>query len=394
VKVAVVSYRLGGADGVSTEAAKWINAFRSLGCSVTTVAGDGEADCVEPGLAAGPSLTGPSLTGTSLTGTSLTGMLPPPPDEQALRAVLAPADLVVVENLCSLPLNPVAGAVVARVLSGRPALMHHHDLPWQRAAFRSSPPPPDDPQWCHVVTTELSRVELLRRGIDSVTVHNLFDPRPPQGDREAVRQFLGVGPDERLVVQPTRAIARKGIPSGVALAEALGAHYWLVGRAEEGYEPTLEKLLASATVPTHRGVVPGIMSASAGIEHAYAAADVVAFPSTWEGFGNPPVEASLHLRPVAVGQYPALEELRSLGFKWLDAAEPDEVRRWLANPKKAVLDHNRAVATRDLNLDDLPRRLADIMKRLGLQAPAPAPAPRPSEGEGHGASDIEQSARY
>ena len=176
-------------------------------------------------------------------------------------------------------------------------------------------------------------------------------------------------------MQPTRAIARKGIPSGVALAEALGAHYWLVGRAEEGYEPTLEKLLASATVPTHRGVVPGIMSASAGIEHAYAAADVVAFPSTWEGFGNPPVEASLHLRPVAVGQYPALEELRSLGFKWLAAAEPGQVASWLAHPQKAVLDHNRAVARRDLNLDDLPRRLADIMKRLGLQAPVLAPAP-------------------
>ncbi len=373
--MAVVSYRLGGADGVSTEAAKWINAFRHLGCSVTTVAGDGDADWLEPGLAAGPSLTGTNSTGTSLTGPSLTGTRPSPPDEKALRSVLAPADLVVVENLCSLPLNPAAGSVVARVLLGRPALMHHHDLPWQRAAFRSFPPPPDDPQWCHVVTTELSRLELLSRGIDSVTVHNLFDPRPPQGDREAVRQFLGVRPDELLVVQPTRAIARKGIPSGVALAEALGAHYWLVGRAEEGYEPTLEKLLASATVPTHRGVVPGIMSASAGIEHAYAAADVVAFPSTWEGFGNPPVEASLHLRPVAVGQYPALEELRSLGFKWLAAAEPGQVASWLAHPHKAVLDHNRAVARRDLNLDDLPRRLADILKRLGLQAPVLARAP-------------------
>ena len=74
--MAVVSYRLGGADGVSTEAAKWINAFRYLGCSVTTVAGDGDADWLEPGLAAGPSLTGTNSTGTSLTGTSLTGDAP------------------------------------------------------------------------------------------------------------------------------------------------------------------------------------------------------------------------------------------------------------------------------------------------------------------------------
>ncbi|MGI9023198.1 MAG: hypothetical protein ACR2HV_08215, partial [Acidimicrobiales bacterium] len=54
--VAVVSFRLGCADGVSVEAAKWGRAFEALGFSVFTVAGAGQADrpLSGPALAAPP----------------------------------------------------------------------------------------------------------------------------------------------------------------------------------------------------------------------------------------------------------------------------------------------------------------------------------------------------
>ena len=48
--LALVSFRLGGTDGVAVESAKWTAALRSLGHSVTTVAGEGEADVVLEGL--------------------------------------------------------------------------------------------------------------------------------------------------------------------------------------------------------------------------------------------------------------------------------------------------------------------------------------------------------
>ena len=38
----VVSYRLGGQDGVSVEAAKWAWAFGQLGFDVATIAGSGD----------------------------------------------------------------------------------------------------------------------------------------------------------------------------------------------------------------------------------------------------------------------------------------------------------------------------------------------------------------
>jgi len=354
-QIVVLSYRLGGADGVSTEASKWVSAFRRLGCSVTTLAGAGIADVIDPGLAAG---------------TYVTGVVPPPPDEKLLHAVLAGADLVVVENLCSLPLNPPASDAVARALAGRPALLHHHDLPWQRTAFATAPPPPDDPSWCHVVPTGLARAELGARGIHAVVLPNLFDPYPPKGDRRAARAALGALPGERVLVQPTRALPRKGVPDAIGLAEALGAKYWLVGQAEEGYEPELRRLLARARAPVRWGLLPEMMSSTTGIEHAYAAADVVAFPSRIEGFGNPPVEASLHMRPVAVGHYPAAEELRAIGFEWFDPYDARGLHDWLERPDRDLLEHNAEVARRHLNADELPERLADLMKRVGCRHPS------------------------
>ncbi len=167
----IISFRLGGEDGVAIEAAKWADALGLLGWTVGTVAGAGPVDTVLPGLAINAS---------------------EPPTRSEVDDALAGADLVIIENLCSLPLNPAAAAVVAAACAGRPTVLHHHDLPWQRAHLAHLPPPPDDAAWAHVTINQLSREQLATRGIAATTIYNAFDPEPAPGDGAGVRTALGI----------------------------------------------------------------------------------------------------------------------------------------------------------------------------------------------------------
>jgi glycosyltransferase involved in cell wall biosynthesis len=365
-RVALVSFRLGGGDGVSIEARKWVGAFAALGWDVTTVAGSGTADVILPGLGL------PDAAGHP----------PGPPTESDVRDALDGSDIVVVENLCSLPLNPGAADVVAAVCRGRPTVLHHHDLPWQRARFAHSGPPPDDPAWRHVTINQLSRRELATRRIRATTIYNTFDPSPPPGERQARRAALGLGHDDLLVLQPTRALERKNVGAGIDLATRLGATFWLLGPAEDGYGPELDRLVARAGCRVLLGngddppVGPGF-----GIDDAYAACDVVALPSTWEGFGNPAVESATHDRPLVIGPYPVAAELAAFGFDWFGLDDADGLAGWLAGDDTTLLADNHAVAARWFNVADLPARLASVLEDIGHR-PRSGGYPPPDGGHG------------
>jgi glycosyltransferase involved in cell wall biosynthesis len=349
-----LSYRLGGADGVAVEARKWEWALQELGFVVRRVAGelDDEQradDVALPFLAIDP----PDGTAAA-------------PDE--LAAALAGADLVVVENLCSLPINPDASALAATMLDAHDGrvVFHHHDLPWQRAGLPTPPNvPPHRPDSLHVTINDHSRVQLENRGFAAVTLRNAFDLDPARGDRERTRTEFGFAPDDVVLLQPTRAIPRKNIPAAIEFAAELARRepdralrLWITGPAEDGYDDVFARLVSESAVPVTVG-------RAASAPDAYAAADVILFPSTWEGFGNPVIESIAHRRPIAVGHYPVLDELRGFGVRLLSIDDAGEVQEWLRAPDPALLEANVERVRPYCSLPDLPRRVAEVFASTG-----------------------------
>lgn len=336
---AFVSFRLRMHDGVSIVAGHWQQAMAELGFDSLTVAGEGPVDRTVAGLAIGAA---------------------EPPSRSEIEAALADADLVVVANLCTIPLNIAAATAVAEVLKGRPAVMHHHDPPWQRERFAGCTSLPiDDPAWRHVTINELTVAEMAERGFAARCVYSGMPTATGRGERAAMRSRLGVADDAVLLAHPVRAIPRKNVAGAIALAEALDAVYWLWGPHEEGYGEQLRSLLADASCQ----VVLGTRGAAAA--DLYGAADGVLFPSTWEGFGLPPVEAAIHRLPAAVGDYPVAHELAALGFRWFAGDDPGPLGRFLAAPDRGMLEHNRRLAVRHFSVDALRERLAALLADMG-----------------------------
>jgi mannosylglucosylglycerate synthase len=338
-RVVIVSFRLGGSDGVAIEAAKWRDALIGLGHDVTTVAGEGRCDVVLPGLA---------MHATSA------------PGRDELERAFDGADLVIVENMVSLPLNPAARDALYDVLDGRRAILHHHDLAWQREATAHLEGPRDRPDWHHVAINELSRRQLAERGVAATTIYNSFDCDPPAGDREGARAELALG-DGPLLLLASRAIARKNVAGALALSAALDGTLWLLGPSEDGYEDRLVSLIGASGVDVRRGPLR-----SSSVHDAYAACDLVVMSSTWEGFGNPVLESVTHRRPLALHAYPVAEEIRSFGFGFFELGDVGAIAAFLARPDPALLDRNLELAREHFDVASLPARLAGLLAAAGL----------------------------
>jgi glycosyltransferase involved in cell wall biosynthesis len=363
----IVSFRLGGDDGVSVEARKWAWALHELGFETRRIAGEIEGaaerdDIVIPGLAIDPQPSDQAGSGCSRE-----------IEPRILRRALQGADLVVVDNLCSLPLNLEAARAVARVASdhtGR-VCFRHHDLPWQRRRLThlEADFPPRMEGALHATINLRSRRELQARGYaDAVTIHNYFDLDPPPHDRTATRKHFGFVDDDFVLFQPARAIERKNVPGALRFAQQLHGlaadlplRLWISGPAEDGYAPVLDRIIERAQIPVTVGRAP-----SAG--DAYAASDLVVFPSTWEGFGNPVVESVAYRRACAAYPYPVLAEIVAAGVRVFSTQQPEAVSSFLGEPsavRERYFDANVSRARVSFSLADLPGAIDETFAAYG-----------------------------
>jgi glycosyltransferase involved in cell wall biosynthesis len=194
----------------------------------------------------------------------------------------------------------------------------------------------------------------------------------------------GFSLDDILVLQPTRIVQRKGIETTIELVRRLddpriklvishaagdeGASY--VRRVAE-YAALLgvELILAGDLIDAGSGAG----SARFSIWDAYAEADLVTYPSTYEGFGNAFLEAVYHKKPILCNRYSIFRtDIEPLGFNTIeiDGFLTDEVlaevRRVLddAEYRHDMVEQNYRIGLQHFSY----RRVADEMASL-LSAP-------------------------
>ncbi|SIQ91043.1 Glycosyltransferase involved in cell wall bisynthesis [Alkalispirochaeta americana] len=409
-----VGTRFAGTDGVSLETTKWARVLQALGIEAVYFSGLSDlpreiswvtprAFFDHPEIASLQRLCfGKNQHRTPETTEALWRIARELKDElYRFREVLAP-DFLVIENALAIPMNVPLGLAITEFIAetGIPAVAHHHDFAWERDRFRVSAVqdllhlafPPDLPSLRHaVINREAQRQLGLRRGVTAPVVPNVFDfslPTPgPDEYNSDLRESLGIGPDQLVLLQPTRIIARKGIEHALELAARL-AHrnpLFVVPHHEydEGDEYTrriceyAEQLGVSLMLrPDRIGLDRGTTAQGEKIYSLwdlYVQADFVTYPSLYEGFGNAFVEAVFFGKPLLVNRYSVYrEDIEPLGFQavtiegYLTQAAVEEVEALLDNPgeQERRARRNRDIATRYFSRDLLERKIRGLLEEL------------------------------
>jgi glycosyltransferase involved in cell wall biosynthesis len=370
----MISTRFGGFDGVSLESAKVADALRADGHEFAWFAGE-LGDEFQPGSVVSDAhfateenqrLERAAFSGEWSDAWRDTLLDRAAALERDLAAFIDDYSLegLIVQNALAIPMQLPLGMAITNALaaSGMPAVGHHHDFSWERDRFASCGVPgvidvafpPVMRNLSHVVINQDAGDGLReRKGVQAAVLPNVMDfaREAPTGDGAVYRHQAGLGAGDIVLLQPTRVIPRKGIELALELAHRLADPRIrvVVSHAvdlDPEYWERLSRLAEDLDVDLR--LAPG-GSSSADLADVYAAADLVCFPSLYEGFGNALLEAFYFRRPVFVNRYSVYaRDIAPTGVQCIesDGAVTDRVveraAAWLADPVSATaaIDRN------------------------------------------------------
>lgn len=260
-------------------------------------------------------------------------------------------EVLVPENILAIPMHVPLGLAMTEVIAetGLPCIAHHHDFSWERERFTlngvndylQAAFPPLLHGVEHVVINSMAQKELARRfGISSQIIPNVLDfETPPPGLDEYnfdVRREIGLRDDDWLILQPTRVVLRKGIEHAIELVRRLkDPRAKLVishPAGDEGneYMTLLQERIADAGIDVRFiaervGETRGTTADGRKIYtlfDIYPHADLVTYPSLYEGFGNAFLEAIYFGKPVVVNTYAVYaRDIDPLGFQTVEMTQ-------------------------------------------------------------------------
>jgi glycosyltransferase involved in cell wall biosynthesis len=392
--IGFVSTRLAGTDGVSLETAKWGAFFEKLGFNCFYFAGRldrprkrsyrvNAADFRHPDIRRIYRNSFGTLTRPRLTTQKIYEIKRKLKDHLYDFIDKFNIHLLVPENVLAMPLNLPLGIALTEVISetGMPAIAHHHDFYWERQHFLVNAAweyinmafPPHLPSMKHVVINSSASNQLsLRTGISATIIPIVLDfvnPPPAVDDYASdVRAALGIRTDELLILQPKRVVKRKGIEHAIELVHRLGRKAKLIisyesDDEEHDYElhihdyskrMNVDAAFVSKIIGNHRRYRKD-GSKIYTLEDVYPHADLVTYPSNFEGFGSAFLEAVYFRKPMVVNTYSIYTlDVKPKGFSVIEIdgyvgdRSVRETRSILENTKgcRKMVDHNYNLASR------------------------------------------------
>ena len=406
--IGFVSTRIAGNDGVSLETGKWVDVLEDMGYRCFYFAG--ELDRPEERCLLSPKAHFSYPEIADITRIVFTNLTRPEEITEKIEKIKRELsydlkkfldtfdiDLLIVENAFAIPVNIPLGLALTELVAERaiPTVAHNHDFFWERKRFSvncvwdylNKAFPPRHPFIRQVVINSDARSQIaFRRGSSAIIVPNVMNYRnplqPPDDYASDVREALGIDDDEYFILQPTRVVQRKGIEHAVELVRRLGKKgikaRLVISHAsgDEGdeYEKRVREyskmlnvktLFVSGLISDHRGKTKDGRKIYRLFD-VYPYADLVTYPSAYEGFGNAFLETIYFRKPVLVNTYSIyLHDIKPKGFKVIemdDYIDEDTVNHVIEIFKnrsmaKEMADHNYRLARRFYSYATLRRKL-------------------------------------
>ena len=415
--VAFISTRIAGTDGVSLELEKWANIFEKFGLTCFYFAGEldrppersylvEEAHFTHPEIKAIHNKAFGVLTRDRAVSKKIYQLAIKLKDELYDFVKKYDIDLLIPQNALTIPLNIPLGIALTEFIAETHirTIAHHHDFYWERDRFMVNAVsdylkmafPPVLPSIEHVVINSVADTQLsLRTGVSAHVIPNVMDfdnpPPPPDEYTFDVKQALGIADDELFVLQPTRVVQRKGIEHAIELIHRLGRKAKLVishASGDEGYDYEQRLKEYSKLMNVNTVFVDDIINEERGttsdgrkiytLEDIYPYADLVSYPSTFEGFGNAFLETLYFKKPIVVNTYSIyIKDIQPKGFRAIEIdgyvtdKAVEQTQLVLDNPDlcKEIVDHDYALAKKYFSYTVLKRILSHYMIEHNWMAP-------------------------
>jgi glycosyltransferase involved in cell wall biosynthesis len=308
-------------------------------------------------------------------------------------------DLIIPENALAIPMNIPLGLAITEFIAETcvPTIAHHHDFSWERPRFLINSCrdylnmafPPHLPSIRHAVINSLASEQLsFRRGISNILIPNVLDfatePPPLDDYCNDLRERIGLQKDDLFILQPTRIVPRKWIERSIEIVRnmslpnpVLVISHGMEDGGDEYYERVQDysqsmgvKIVRIDHLITSQRTICKKRGKLFSVADIYQNADLITYPSGYEGFGNAFLETIYYKKPIVVNRYSIyIADIEPIGFDVIvmdgfvsskAVAQIDQILRD-KNRLEEMVEHNYQIGKKYFSYEVLEEKLMHLI---------------------------------